>query len=141
MTDLVNVLAPLTASQISVLFYEGSSSYGNGCVAFDTAESAAIMSKAVGAPVRLQFMRWDEHGWTHFGPAIMTDIQGGIDASGQHGRLPGDQFTQGSTAVYTGRELVGPNGAPNATANAAPDLGARRDGERREHLALDEGQR
>ena len=63
-TDLVNVLSPLQPQQVRVLFYEGSSSYGNGCVAFDTAESAAIMSKAVGAPVRLQFMRWDEHGWT-----------------------------------------------------------------------------
>ena len=52
-----------------MLFYEGSGSFGNGCVAFDTAESAAIMSKAVGKPVRLQMMRWDEHGWTHYAPA------------------------------------------------------------------------
>ena len=27
------------------------------------------MSKAVGAPVRVQFMRWDEHGWDQYGPA------------------------------------------------------------------------
>ena len=31
--------------------------------------SAALMSQAVGKPVRVQFMRWDEHGWDQFGPA------------------------------------------------------------------------
>jgi CO/xanthine dehydrogenase Mo-binding subunit len=121
-TDLANVLSPLTAPQIRVLFYEGSSSYGNGGVAFDTAESAAIMSKAVGAPVRLQFMRWDEHGWTHFGPGIMTDIQGGIDSSGNMVAYQATQFTQGSTSLYTGRELAGPSGAPTPTANNVPAL-------------------
>ncbi len=119
-TDLVNVLAPLSAPQIRVLFYEGSSSYGNGGVAFDTAESAAIMSKAVGAPVRLQFMRWDEHGWTHFGPAIMTDIQGGVDANGNMVAYQATPCTLGSTSLYTGRELAGTNGAPTASANALP---------------------
>jgi nicotinate dehydrogenase subunit B len=119
-TDLVNVLSPLQASQIRVLFYEGSSTYGNGCVAFDTAESAAIMSKAVGAPVRLQFMRWDEQGWTHYGPAVMTDIQGGVDASGNMIAYQATQFSQGSTSLYTGRELVGSIGAPTPTANALP---------------------
>jgi nicotinate dehydrogenase subunit B len=119
-TDLVNVLSPLQAPQIRVLFYEGSSTYGNGCVAFDTAESAAIMSKAVGAPVRLQFMRWDEQGWTHYGPAVMTDIQGGVDASGNMIAYQATQFSQGSTSLYTGRELVGPIGAPTPTANALP---------------------
>ena len=27
------------------------------------------MSQLAGAPVRLQFMRWDEHGWDNYGPA------------------------------------------------------------------------
>jgi CO/xanthine dehydrogenase Mo-binding subunit len=120
-TDLVNVLSPLTASQIRVLFYEGSGSYGNGCVAYDTAESAAIMSKAVGKPVRLQFMRWDEHGWTHFGPAIMTDLQAGIDSNGNMVAYQATQYTQGGTSLYTGRELLGNGpGSPNAAANALP---------------------
>jgi CO/xanthine dehydrogenase Mo-binding subunit len=119
-TDLVNVLYPLQASQIRVLFYEGAGSFGNGCVAFDTAESAAAMSKAVGAPVRLQFMRWDEHGWTHYAPAIMSDMTGGADANGNIVAYQATQFSQGGTSLYTGRELVGSNGAPNATVNALP---------------------
>jgi CO/xanthine dehydrogenase Mo-binding subunit len=27
-------------------------------------------------------MRWDEHGWDNYGPAQMTDIRAGVDASG-----------------------------------------------------------
>ena len=41
------------------------------------------MSQLAGAPVRLQFMRWDEHGWDNYGPAQMTDIRGGVDANGK----------------------------------------------------------
>jgi nicotinate dehydrogenase subunit B len=120
-TDLPNVVAPLTGNQIRVLFYEGAGSFGNGCVAFDTAESACIMSKAVGKPVRLQFMRWDEHGWTHFGPAIMYDMQAGVDANGNMVAYEATGFSQGGTSIYTGRELLGGGpGSPTPTANAIP---------------------
>jgi nicotinate dehydrogenase subunit B len=120
-TDLTNVLAPLQAKDIRVIFFEGASSFGNGCVAFDTAESAAIMSKAVGAPVRLQMMRWDEHGWTHYAPAIMYDMRAGIDANGNIVAYEATGFGQGGTSLYTGRELLGAGpGSPNATANALP---------------------
>jgi CO/xanthine dehydrogenase Mo-binding subunit len=122
-TDLTNVLSPLQAPQIHVLFYEGSGSFGNGCVAFDTAESAAIMSKAVGAPVRLQMMRWDEHGWTHYAPAIMYDMRAGVDANGNIVAYEATGFGQGGTSIYTGRELLGSGpGSPSATANALPSI-------------------
>ncbi len=119
-SDLANVLAPLQGNQIRVLFYEGSGSFGNGCVAFDTAESAAIMSKALGKPVRLQMMRWDEHGWTHYAPAALYDMRAGIDASGNIVAYEATGFGQGGTSIYTGRELAGPVGAPTPTANAIP---------------------
>ena len=32
----------------------------------DTPKAAALMSKLAGAPVRLQLMRWDEHGWDNY---------------------------------------------------------------------------
>src|SRR5262249_12878427 len=120
-TDLTNVLSPLQANQIHVLFYEGSGSFGNGYVAFDAAESAAIMSKAVGAPVRLQMMRWDEHGWTHFAPAIIYDMRAGIDANGNIVAYEATGFGQGGTSLYTGRELLGAGpGSPTPTSNALP---------------------
>ena len=118
--DLANVLYPLQPNQIRVLFFEGSGSFGNGGVAFDTAESAAVMSKALGKPVRLQMMRWDEHGWTHYGPAIMYDMRAGVDASGNMVAYEATGFSQGGTSLYTGRELAGPVGAPTPSANAVP---------------------
>ena len=40
------------------------------------------MSQLAGAPVRLQFMRWDEHGWDNYGPAQLADMRGAVDANG-----------------------------------------------------------
>ena len=36
-----------------------------------------------GKPVRVQFMRWDEHGWDHYGPAHLAEVRAGIDADGK----------------------------------------------------------
>ena len=41
------------------------------------------MSQAVGKPVRVQFMRGDEHGWDNYGPAHLADVRAGIDADGK----------------------------------------------------------
>ena len=119
-SDLANVLSPLQGSQIRIIFYEGAGSFGNGCVAFDTAESAAIMSKALGKPVRLQMMRWDEHGWTHYAPANLYDMRAGVDANGNITAYEVNGYGQGGTSIYTGRELAGPVGAPTPTSNAIP---------------------
>jgi len=71
--------------------------------------------------VRLQMMRWDEHGWTHYAPAVMTDARAGVDANGNITAYEVTQYTQGGTSLYTGRELLGNGpGSPNATANALP---------------------
>ena len=41
------------------------------------------MSQETGAPVRVQFMRWDEHGWDNFGPAHTADVKIAADADGK----------------------------------------------------------
>jgi len=71
----------LPLNRIRLTYVEGSSVFGSSPYN-DTAQGAAIMSALTGTPVRLQFMRWDEHGWDNYGPAQMTDIRAGIDASG-----------------------------------------------------------
>ena len=43
--------------------------------------------RSPGKPVRLQFMRWDEHGWDNYGPAQMMDIRGGRRREGQPRRV------------------------------------------------------
>jgi CO/xanthine dehydrogenase Mo-binding subunit len=70
-------------SRVRVIYYEGSSTFGGGAAHVDNGECAAICSLAVGAPVRVQWMRWDEHGWDNYGPATMWDVKGGVDANGK----------------------------------------------------------
>jgi CO/xanthine dehydrogenase Mo-binding subunit len=78
-------LAPilgLPASRIRVTEYGGSSHMGgSGDIAPWLA--AAVMSQIVGKPVRVQYMRWDQHGWDIFGLPHVADLRGGIDANGK----------------------------------------------------------
>src|ERR1700691_272812 len=57
----------MPAQEVRVQYYEGSGTYGHSCYD-DVAQAAAILSQLAGKPVRLQFMRWDEHGWDNYGP-------------------------------------------------------------------------
>jgi len=61
--------------------FEGSGTFGRSCYE-DAAQAAAVMSQAVGKPVRVQFMRSDELGWDDYGPAHLADVRAGIDANG-----------------------------------------------------------
>lgn len=72
----------LAVEKVAVRYYEGSGTYGRSCYD-DAAEAAAILSQAASQPVRVQFMRWDEHGWGNFGPAHVGEIRVGIDAAGK----------------------------------------------------------
>ena len=49
----------------------------------DAAQAAAILSQETGKPVRVQFMRWDEHGWDNYGPAHVGEVQAAVDATGK----------------------------------------------------------
>jgi CO/xanthine dehydrogenase Mo-binding subunit len=84
-------------NRIRLTYYEGGSVYGSAPYR-DAAQGAAIMSALVGKPVRLQFMRWDEHGWDNYGPAQMVDIRAGIDAKGN---LVAFEFTDFGIPYYT----------------------------------------
>jgi CO/xanthine dehydrogenase Mo-binding subunit len=93
---VANVLG-VPANTVRVKYYEGSSVYGYS--GYDeAAEAAAVMSQLAGAPVRLQYMRWDEHGWDFYGPPQMMDIRGGVDAKGNLVGIDYTAFTFGSTA-------------------------------------------
>jgi nicotinate dehydrogenase subunit B len=71
---------PLTSLRVNYL--EGSGSYGsNG--AYDAAADAVLLSRAVGKPVRLQWMRPDENAWDPKGPAQLLELHGGMDTNGK----------------------------------------------------------
>ncbi len=72
----------LPAGSVRIEVFPGSGNYGHNTYD-DVSIAAALLSQAVGKPVRVQFMRWDEHGWDQFGPAQATDVHAGIDAAGK----------------------------------------------------------
>jgi CO/xanthine dehydrogenase Mo-binding subunit len=66
---------------IEVRWFEASGAYGRNGLEHVVAD-AAIMSQAVGKPVRVQWMRWDSHGWEPKEPPIVQDLEGGLDKDG-----------------------------------------------------------
>jgi CO/xanthine dehydrogenase Mo-binding subunit len=68
-------------SNIRCIYVDGSGCYGrNGHE--DAAADAALMARDVGRPVRVQWMRADEHGWDPKGPPTLVDLEAALDAKG-----------------------------------------------------------
>ncbi|HET9014950.1 MAG TPA: molybdopterin cofactor-binding domain-containing protein, partial [Thermomicrobiaceae bacterium] len=75
-------LLGIAPAAVHVIYAEASGCYGhNG--ADDAAADAALLSQAAGAPVRVQWMRPDEDGWEPLGPAMVHEMQGGLDQAGK----------------------------------------------------------
>jgi CO/xanthine dehydrogenase Mo-binding subunit len=68
---------------IRLIHVEGSGCYGhNG--ADDAAADAALIARALpGRPVRVQWMREQEHAWEPFGPAMVTKLKASLDDGGK----------------------------------------------------------
>jgi nicotinate dehydrogenase subunit B len=66
---------------VRCVFVDGSGCYGrNGHE--DAAADSALLARAVGKPVRVQWSRADEHGWDPKGPPTLIDLRASLDASG-----------------------------------------------------------
>ena len=106
-TDIANLLA-MDVNQVKVYWYEGASSFGGGGT-FPVLphEAAAVLSQAVGKPVRVQYMRWDEMGWDQYGPAQLMDMRGAVDANGKIVAYDFQMLGQPGTSLDLTRELMG----------------------------------
>jgi CO/xanthine dehydrogenase Mo-binding subunit len=96
-------------SKIRVTEFPMGGAFGDGAQYFDTAQAAALMSQMIGAPVRVQLMRWDEISWGSTAPGSLMDVRAGIDAKGN---IVAYDFTQfylqyRSETVQTTDELTG----------------------------------
>jgi CO/xanthine dehydrogenase Mo-binding subunit len=69
-------------AQVHCIHAEGSGCYGhNG--ADDAAAHAALFARALpGHPIRVQWMREQEHTCEPYGPAMIAKLRGGVDAKG-----------------------------------------------------------
>jgi nicotinate dehydrogenase subunit B len=68
--------------KIRVIFKPGPGSYGRND-ADDCAMDAGVLAKAVGRPVRLQYMRDQGTGWDPKGPASTHHARAGLNAAGE----------------------------------------------------------
>ena len=72
----------LPKEKVRMIYLEGSGCYGmNGHE--DAAADAAILSRATGRPVRVQWTREDELGWDPKGPPQLIGISAAISADGR----------------------------------------------------------
>jgi CO/xanthine dehydrogenase Mo-binding subunit len=107
-------LAPLLGldiEQVRVIHREGAGCYGhNG--ADDVSADAALLSQAVGRPVRVQWGRADEFGWEPKGPAMLFRVRAGLSATGDVDAWDYDVWTpthstRPSSSGEPGRVLAG----------------------------------
>ena len=78
------VAAMLGVPQASgrAIWRTGPGSYGRND-AGDAAMDAALLSREVGRPVRVQYMRNEGHAWDPKSPASIQSLRGGLDADGR----------------------------------------------------------
>jgi nicotinate dehydrogenase subunit B len=72
----------MSLEDVRCVYIDGSGCYGrNGHE--DAAADSALLAKAVGKPVRVQWSRSDEHGWDPKGPPTLIDLRANVDASSE----------------------------------------------------------
>jgi CO/xanthine dehydrogenase Mo-binding subunit len=117
----------LPQEKIRVQYAEGSGTYGHSCYD-DVAQAAAILSQLAGRPVRVQFMRWDEHGWDLYGPAHIGEVRIAADAQGKLVSYEYHGWQHNWSNVETSEQLTGVAAAewPGAAAQqvSPPNLGS-----------------
>jgi nicotinate dehydrogenase subunit B len=117
-------LLALPEEAVRVIHREGAGCYGLNC-ADDVALDAALLSKAVGRPVRVQLMREQEQGWEPKGAAQLMDVGASLDGNGN---ITGYQFAtkyltgRGETLAHylTGAKPAKPSVLPQGDRNAMP---------------------
>ncbi|CAH2927114.1 MAG: Uncharacterized aldehyde oxidase, molybdopterin-binding subunit [uncultured Paraburkholderia sp.] len=76
------LLLTMDEAQIEIVRMDAAGCYGRNC-ADDVAADAALLSRATGAPVRVQLSREDEHAWEPKGAAQLMDVRGALRAEGE----------------------------------------------------------
>jgi len=105
----------LPSEAVRVVYLDGSGCYGmNGHD--DAAADAALLSRAVGRPVRVQWMREDEHGWDPKGPPQLLSLEGALGDDGRIAAWRTEMWLPKATASLPNMPLLGPEAAGIAQA-------------------------
>jgi nicotinate dehydrogenase subunit B len=100
-------LLGLPEGNVRIRVIEGASVFGHN-PQDDVAMAAAVMSQQLGGkPVRVQLMRWDEHGWDNYGPAELNELRGAVDAKGKIVGFEYVSYLQPGTSIESTDEHTG----------------------------------
>ncbi|MDM0021401.1 xanthine dehydrogenase family protein molybdopterin-binding subunit [Variovorax saccharolyticus] len=118
----------LPEERVRCIYVEGAGCYGrNG--ADDCSSEAALIAMQAGRPVRLQWMRHDEHGWDPKGPPTLLDYRARIDPQGRIAAWEADIFLPERPMKRSGVTLLGavlaglPKAGPDSPGTHNPGLG------------------
>lgn len=79
----ISNLLNLPEAKIRIIGVPGSGCYGHNGADDVAGDAALIAMQAPGKPVRVQWMREDEHQWEPYGSAMVLSIKGGLDSEGR----------------------------------------------------------
>jgi CO/xanthine dehydrogenase Mo-binding subunit len=103
------MMLALDVEKVRCIYMEGAGCYGrNGHE--DAAADAALLARGQTRPVRVQWMREDEHGWDPKGPPHLVDLRAGLDAQGRITGWTADAYIPkgaGGNVDLTAAELGG----------------------------------
>jgi nicotinate dehydrogenase subunit B len=100
----------LPRDHVRLIYLDGAGCYGmNGHD--DAAADAALLSKATGKPVRVQWTRADEHGWDPKGPPQLLALAGALGADGRIAAWRTEMWLPKATASLPHVPLLGPAAA------------------------------
>jgi len=100
----------MPAQNIRVIYVEGSGVYGISSIENATLD-AAVVSQAIGRPVKVQYTRADDHIGENYGTPQVTRLKGAEgsrgrgEADGVAARVPPSTRTRRGAAGETGRFL------------------------------------
>ncbi len=105
--DAFDGFLQLPKGSVRQIYLDGAGCYGmNGHD--DAAADAAILSRAVGKPVRVQWTREDEHAWDPKGPPQTLTVEAGLDADGKITSWRSQMWIPRPTPKLPNVPLVGP---------------------------------
>jgi nicotinate dehydrogenase subunit B len=101
----VAYLLGIPKDNVRVVWFEPSGAYGR-LGTDDAAGDAAVLSQAVGKPVRVQWMRQDEHGVAPYNSAAVFQIQATLDSNGRISAMNYEDWTASHSAAEVGNMLA-----------------------------------
>jgi CO/xanthine dehydrogenase Mo-binding subunit len=101
----VAAMMGMPTEQVHLIWVEAAGSYGRLGVD-DAAADAALLSREVGRPVRVQWQRADEHTWSPLNPGAVIAVKAGLDKDGNVSAWQVDNWSASHSTGESGNMLA-----------------------------------